>query len=176
MRKIILNLAVSLDSLIEGPNGEFDWCFTDQDYGMTPFLESIDTVIFGRKSYELMLQYEAEPYPGKSKYVFSHQLQTKVLNTQVVAGNVKEVVNQIRRQPGKNIWLFGGAELTRDFLNADLVDELQLSIHPIILGQGKPLFIDIQERKHFRFTDAKTYSSGLVQVFYERDALLPGKV
>lgn len=67
MRKIILNVAVTLDGYIEGANGEYDWCLTDQDYGMTQFMESIDTVLFGRKSYDLMLQYEKNPYPAHTK-------------------------------------------------------------------------------------------------------------
>ena len=175
MRKIILNLAVSLENYIEGPNGEFDWCFTDQDYGMSQFLESVDTILFGRKSYELMLQFEADPYPGKTKYVFSNTLQTGVPDTEVVTGDVAAVVDRIRRQPGKNIWLFGGADLVTSFLNANLIDELQLSVHPIVLGQGKPLFADIRERKHFRLTDTKTFDTGLVQLFYERIPTAPDK-
>ncbi len=169
MRKIILNLAVSLDGYIEGPNGEFDWCFTDQDYGMNQFLEEVDVILFGRKSYEMMLNYEAAPYPGKTKYVFSKSLQTAAAETEVIAGSVTEFVWNIRQHPGKNIWLFGGAELTTSFINENLIDELQLAVHPIILGQGKPLFKNIAERKHFRLADAKTYNSGLVQLFYHAD-------
>ena len=71
MRKIILNVAVSLDGFIEGPNGEFDWCFTDQDYGMSDFMKSIDAILFGRKSYELMLKMSKNPFPEKMKYIFS---------------------------------------------------------------------------------------------------------
>lgn len=66
MRKILLNLAVSLDSFIEGPKGEFDWCFTDQDYGMTGFLERIDAIFMGRKSYELFEQMDKNPFPDKA--------------------------------------------------------------------------------------------------------------
>ena len=74
MSNVLLNLAISLDGFIEGPNGEFDWCFTDQDYGMTAFLARCDAIIFGRKSYELLLQYDADPYPDKMKYVFSNTI------------------------------------------------------------------------------------------------------
>ncbi|MGV3588389.1 MAG: dihydrofolate reductase family protein [Adhaeribacter sp.] len=176
MRKVILNLAISLDGLIEGPNGEFDWCFTDQDYGMTEFLESVDTIVFGRKSYELMLRFEADPYPGKNKYVFSRSLKTEAPQTNFVTGDVAEIMNQIQQQPGKDIWLFGGADLTTAFLNANLIDELQLSIHPIVLGQGKPLFVNIAERKYFRLTNTKTYESGLLQAFYERVDASSGNV
>ena len=71
MRKVMLNLAVSLDGFIEGPNGEFDWCFTDQDYGMMDFMNRIDVIFIGRKSYELVLQMGKHPYSDKLKYVFS---------------------------------------------------------------------------------------------------------
>lgn len=174
MRKIILNLALSLDGYIEGPNGEFDWCFTDQDYGMLQFLKEVDVILYGRKSYEMLLHYEAEPYPGKAKYVFSRSLQAAAAETKVVPGNnVAKFVRDLRQQPGKNIWLFGGAELTTSFMNENLVDELQLSIHPIVLGQGKPLFANIEARKYCRLTDTKTYNTGLVQLFYETNLGTP---
>lgn len=168
MRKIILNVAVSLDGCIEGPNGEFDWCFTDQDYGMQGFLDQVDTIFFGRKSYELMRQYEADPYPGKNKLVFSRSLKIQAPQTKVVAGPIPALVAQWREQPGQHGWLFGGAELVTNFLNADLIDEMQLSVHPVVLGQGKPLFAAIAARKYFRLTRAQTYESGLLQVAYTR--------
>ncbi len=71
MRRVILNLAVSLDSFIEGPNGEYDWCFTDQDYGMTEFLAGVDTLFLGRKSFDLMRQQEGNFFADKSWSVFS---------------------------------------------------------------------------------------------------------
>ena len=74
MRKIILGLAISLDSFIEGSNGEYDWCFTDQDYGMTEFLSSVDAIFYGRKSYEMMQSASPEgtgnPWSDKKNYVF----------------------------------------------------------------------------------------------------------
>ena len=174
MRKVILNLAISLDGFIEGPKGEFDWCFTDQDYGMNQFLQGIDTIFFGRKSYEMLLAYEANPYPNKMKYVFSRNLQPAAAQTEVIADNTIETAAAIRSQSGKDIWLFGGAELTTSLLNAGLVDELQLSVHPVVLGQGKPLFTGIRERKHLRLTDTKTYDTGLVQLFYNSVYPVPG--
>jgi dihydrofolate reductase len=169
MRKIILNLALSLDGLIEGPNGEFDWCFTDQDYGMTEFLHRIDALFVGRKSYDIMLQYEADPYPDKMKYVFSTTLQTAAGKTAIVSGDIVETARAIKSQAGGDIWLYGGAEMTTIFLNAGLVDELQLAVHPLLLGSGKPLFKDLEGRMPWKLADAKTYDSGLVQLFYQKD-------
>jgi len=167
MRKIILNLAVSLDGFIEGPNGEYDWCFTDQDYGMHDLLNNIDVIFFGRKSYELLLAYDSNPYPEKQKYVFSRTLKTAGGNTQIIADDLKNKVTAIKNEPGKTIWLFGGADLAATFIRAGLLDELQLSIHPVLLGQGKPLFKDIAERKYLKLTGSQTYDTGLVQVFYD---------
>lgn len=167
MRKVILNVAVSLDGYIEGPNGEFDWCFTDQDYGMTDFLNRVDAIFFGRKSYELVLKMEREAYRDKMKYVFSKTLKHIEGKTQLISRNVEEKVNTIKNQKGKDIWLFGGAGLISSFMNYGLVDELQLAVHPLLLGAGKSLFEGIKERIAFKLADTRTYSTGLVQLFYE---------
>ena len=115
MRKVILGLAVSLDGFIEGPNGEYDWCFTDQDYGMSDFFKRIDSVFMGRKSYELAQSMGDAAMPGFPKlkeYVFSNTLQTVKKDVIVISGNIVEQVNKIRNEPGRDIWLFGGAALT----------------------------------------------------------------
>jgi dihydrofolate reductase len=170
MRKIILGLAVSLDNLIEGPNGEYDWCFTDQDYGMNDFLKTIDAVFYGRKSYELMQQTEGPDMFGHLRsYVFSNSLQSGNKKFDLVSGDVISEVKRIKQMSGKDIWLFGGASLTGSLMTAGLVDILWLSVHPIILGQGKPLFTDIKERKKLKLLDSKTYNTGLVSVRYEID-------
>ncbi len=75
MRRIILNIAMSLDGYIEGANGEYDWCFTDEDYGMENFLQVTDTIFFGRKSYELFITSIANMWSDKQHYVFSNTLQ-----------------------------------------------------------------------------------------------------
>ena len=166
LRKIILNLAVTLDGYIEGPNGEYDWCLTDQDYGMTDFLERTDAIFFGRKSYEVLMGTEKDPYPEKRKYVFSKTMKGANGDVQIIRSDIKHEVLEIKAQSGKDIWLFGGASLTASLMNAQLVDELQLSIHPIILGRGKALFQGLNERMSLTLTDTKSYSSGLVQLIY----------
>jgi dihydrofolate reductase len=168
MRKVILNLALSLDSLIEGPNGEYDWCFTDQDYGLTDFFKRIDTIFFGRKSYELVLQNNDHYFDSKKWYVFSTTLhEVKNKNATLINKDVAEAVDKIKNEPGKDIWLFGGASLVTTFINEGLVDQLELAVHPIILGSGKPLFQNISKRIQLQLTNSKTYSSGLVQLFYD---------
>ena len=168
MRKVILGLAVSLDGFIEGPNGEYDWCFTDQDYGMSEFFQRIDSVFIGRKSYELTLTMGDAAMPGFPKltnYVFSTTLKEVKPGDILIKGDTA-AVKRIKNEPGKDIWLFGGASLTASLLNLGLIDEMSLAVHPIILGGGKLLFSNIKHRIPLTLTDAKTYSSGLVALTY----------
>jgi dihydrofolate reductase len=178
MRKVILDVAVSLDGYIEGPNGEYDWCFMDQDYGITDVMNRTDSVFFGRKSWELFGNYTPidnapemekkffDMMESKKKYVFSRTLKY-VKGATLINNNVEDEVNKIKQQQGKEIYLFGGASLITTFVNSDLIDEYQLAVHPIILGAGKPLFIDIKERKKLRLVDSKAYSTGLVMLTYK---------
>ncbi len=169
MRKIILQLAVSLDNFIEGPNGEFDWCFTDQDYGMSEFFKRIDSIFIGRKSYELVQSMGDAATPGFPKltsYVFSNSLTAVKTDEILINGDIVFEVNKIKNKPGKDIWLFGGASLITTFMNEDLVDEIILAVHPIILGSGKPLFQNIKGRKQLNLKNVKSYDTGLVMLTY----------
>jgi len=170
MRKVVLQLAVSLDGFIEGPGGEFDWCFTDDDYGMTDFFKRIDAIFIGRKSYELTLSMggSAPPgFPALKEYVFSNSLRRVEGDRILVNGNLVEVVNNIKNQPGKDIWLYGGAALTSSLINMNLVDEMALAVHPILLGAGKPLFENLPGRVSLQLSSAQTYPSGLVMLAYK---------
>ena len=168
MRKVILAVAVSLDGYIEGPNGEYDWCFTDQDYGMPDFYKRIDAMFIGRKSYELFsMSGEVMPgFPALTEYVFSTTLKEVKPGAILINENVAEAVKRIKNEPGKDIFLFGGASLTSSLLNLSLIDECWISVHPIILGSGKPLFNGIKNRIPLTLVDTKTYSSGLVSLTY----------
>ncbi len=170
MRKIILGVAVSLDGFIEGPNGEFDWCFNDQDYGLNDFFKSIDAIFIGRKSYEVASKMEGQnnPLTGVKSYVFSNTISSlDDKDAVIIKGNDMETrVREIRNSPGKDIWLFGGAVLTTEFMNRNLIDEYWLSVHPVVLGSGKPLFQNISSRKTLVLKESKTYNSGLVSLTY----------
>lgn len=169
MRKIILGVAVSLDGFIEGPNGEYDWCFTDQDYGMSDFMKRIDTIFYGRKSYEMMMTAEQSgqnPYAKMKSYVFSNTLTKAYEGTETISGDIAEQVKALKNSSGKDIWLFGGASLTTTFINEGLLDEMSLAVHPLLLGAGKPLFNNIDGRKYFKLTQSTAYSSGLVIMNY----------
>ena len=170
MRKIILGVAVSLDSFIEGPNGEYDWCFTDQDYGMTAFLKNVDALFFGRKSYEVMMNAESppgeNPWAGMKNYVFSNTLKTPPKDAELISGDIGAAVRRIKNDAGKDIWLFGGASLTTSLLNEGLVDEFWLAVHPILLGKGKPLFTHLNGRIKTELVSSKAYETGLVSLVY----------
>jgi len=164
MRKVILELAVSLDGFIEGPNGEYDWCFNDQDYGLTEFMKDIDAIFMGRRSYEIALK-EPGPWRDMRTYVFTNSMKNSPSVNVILIRDMNEV-EEILRQPGKDIWLFGGADLVSQFLNRNLVDIVRMAVHPIILGKGKPLFQNINERKKLTLIDSKTYNTGLVSLKY----------
>jgi dihydrofolate reductase len=168
MRKIILGVAVSLDGFIEGPNGEYDWCFTDQDYGLNDFFKRIDTIFVGRKTYEMSLGLEGgmEGFPTFKEFVFSTTLDKVKDGAFLIKSNIKEEVERIRKEKGKDIWLFGGATLTTSLMKLGFVDELSLAVHPLLLGRGKPLFQNIDHRISLTLLDSKTYSSGLVSLAY----------
>lgn len=176
MRKVILGLAVTLDGYIEGPNGEYDWCFTDQDYGLTEFFARIDAVFIGRKSYEIAQEYadtnNGQLVPGMppvTAYVFSKTL-TKVNDGAVlISDDAMAEARSIREQPGKDIWLYGGASLTDALMKEGLVDELWMSVHPILLGSGKPLFRPQHSRTPLILLESKTYETGLVSLRYQID-------
>ncbi|UED72281.1 dihydrofolate reductase family protein [Brevibacillus sp. DP1.3A] len=177
-RKIILDLAVTLDGFIEGKNGEVDWCIMDDEMGFVHFLHQIDTILYGRKSYDLWGQFTPEIehtdtekeiwalVHSKEKYVFSKTQKGTDHKAIFINDHILEVVNQLKNMPGKDIWLYGGASLITTFINLGLVDEFRLSVLPVILGEGKPLFIDIKQRLNLSLVNTKTFSSGVVQLIY----------
>src|SRR3954470_6677378 len=177
-RRIILDLAVTLDGFIEGKNGEVDWCIMDSEMGFINFLNQIDTILYGRKSYDLWGQYtptievadaEKEMWElvhSKEKYVFSRTLKGSDNKAIFINENIPEEVNKLKNNPGKDIWLYGGASLITAFIDLGLVDEFRLSVHPVILGEGRPLFIDIKQRLNLTLMNTRTFSSGVVQLIY----------
>lgn len=168
MRKLILAVAVSLDGFIEGPNGEYDWCLTDQDYGLSDLFNRVDTLFMGRKTYEMTLTLGEAPagFPKMKEYIFSNTLDKVKNDATLIKTNIKMEVENIKKEKGKDIWLFGGAGLTASLMNLGLVDELSLGVHPILLGSGKPLFNNLNERIKLNLVDTKKYSTGLVSLSY----------
>lgn len=187
MRKIILNLAVTLDGFIEGPNGEIDWCNFEPDSGsgsnieshFDVFLDTIDTIFYGRVSYDMWGEYqppanasqaEKKLWNGvhsKTKYAFSSNPRYNS-NATYITSDIAKKVEEIKNQPGKDIWLYGGARLITSFMNLGLIDNYLLAVHPVILGAGKPLFSDIQNRVGLKLNQVTTSESGVILLNYDR--------
>jgi len=178
MKKIILDLAVTLDGFIEGPEGEIDWCIMDDDMDFEGFISGIDTIFYGRASYDLWGNFQPDANAGdaeqtlwkgiysKDKFVFSSQHREDDKAT-FITGNIAEKVAEIRQQGGKDIWLYGGAGLIKTFINLNLIDIYRISVHPTVLGNGKPLFEDLKERIALRLIKTNVFRSGVVQLIYE---------
>lgn len=180
-RKIILDLAVTLDGFIEGKQGEVDWCIMDSEMEFNHFLNQIDTILYGRKSYDLWGEFTPEIEQtdsekefwelvhSKEKYVFSRTQKGTDNKAIFINDSILEKVNELKNKPGKDIWLYGGASLITTFINLGLVDEFRLSVHPVVLGEGKPLFVDIKQRLNLKIVSTRTFSSGVVQLIYHLD-------
>ena len=176
MRKIILGLGISLDGYIARPNGAVDFLFMPKDYSMAPFFATIDTAIMGRKTLDASLRMGGGSFGGRSMatYVFSHSQPPGERDGLIfINQSPATFICQLRKRPGKNIWLMGGGELARDFLKADLVDELYLGIVPVLLGEGIPLFPSGFPQRNFTLVENKTYSKGLIALKYQRARAKP---
>lgn len=178
MRKVILNLAVSLDGFIEGPNGEIDWCIMDDDMNFDAFLAGIDTMFYGRVSYDAWGNFQPDENTSpaetmmwrsihaKNKFVFSSQNRQDHKAT-FISTHIPEKVTAIKEQPGKDIWLYGGANLIKTFIHSGLIDLYKISVHPVVLGSGKPLFEDVKERIGLKLINTNVYRSGVVELTYQ---------
>lgn len=179
MRKIILDLAVSLDGYIEGPNGEIDWCIMDDDMDFEGFLSGIDTIFYGRVSYDMWGNYQPDANAteaeknlwkgvhAKQKYVFSSVPRTDEKAT-FIHEDMTEQVRTIQQQEGKDIWLYGGAKLIKTFINHNLIDVYRISVHPVVLGAGNPLFDQLKERINLELSEVNRFRSGVVQLIYSQ--------
>ena len=178
MKKVILDLAVTLDGFIEGPNGEIDWCIMDDDMDFDGFLSGIDTIFYGRVSYETWGNFQPDENASpaeqilwkgvhsKKKYVFSSQ-NKQDNNAVFINSDIANSVNEIKKQPGKDIWLYGGASLIKTFIQLNLIDIYRISVHPVVLGNGKPLFEDLKDRIELKLLKTNVFKSGVVQLIYE---------
>ena len=167
VRRITFFSAMSLDARIAGPKGEVDWLFMDQDYGLNEFFSGIDAVLIGRKTYEFMLSQELRAYRGIANYVFSSRLDPEEYPEVTMVGeDAAGFVDNLRRQPGKGLWLVGGGELFRFLLKGNLVDEVILAVHPCLLGRGVPLLPDMAAFAKLKLLETKPYETGLVLLKY----------
>lgn len=178
MRKVILGLGISLDGYIARKNDDVDFLFMPKDYSMTPFFATIDTAIMGRKTFDVAMKMGGGGFTGSSmkSYVMSRtQPPGERDGVEFVNSSPVTLVAEIRKRPGKNIWLMGGGELARDFLKADLVDELYIGIVPTLLGEGIPLFPSGFPQREYELVENKTYSRGMIALKYQRAPKKPNR-
>ncbi|HEX6845456.1 MAG TPA: dihydrofolate reductase family protein [Chitinophagaceae bacterium] len=177
MRKLITGFATSIDGFIEGPKGEIDWIIYDKEHfkELAEQWKRIDTMFHGRKTYEASLKMQkgstgkqANPFAHMKHYVFSRTLKKVEDKFILINADLKTEVERIKKEPGGEIAVFGGAELVSSLLNLDLVDELSLAICPVLLGKGKAFFPKIENRMNWNVKEVKTYSSGLIAITYQR--------
>lgn len=185
MRNIILLMHVSLDGFVTLPNGALDWILMDD--ALTEDVDAIiattDTAIYGRYTYELMKAYwttvpnnpDATPHERHhaswveqaQKIVFSTTLEhTDWHNSRLIKTNIVEEMTKLKQQAGKDMMIFGSPRLTHSFMALDLIDEYRLTVNPILLGAGTPLFKQGYPAKNLTILSSKTYDCGVVGLHY----------
>lgn len=169
MRRICYRVAASLDGYIAGPNGEIDWIIPDPSVDFASLYSGFDAALLGRRTYELTQQPGAPPWPrGWRIYVASRTL-TNVADRAItlVSTNVDAVVKGLREQPGRDIWLFGGGGLFASLLQADLVDQVDVAVMPVILGGGTPLAGSVVARRRLTLVRSEASPAGIVNLRYD---------
>jgi dihydrofolate reductase len=188
MRKVILFMHVSLDGFVCGPNGELDWATMTDDamgrYLASDLLTTVDTMLVGRKLFEGFASYwpsaANDPANPKELVDFAHWMEDtpKIVfsksqstigwkNAVLAKGTPAEEVARLKQQPGGDMVIFGGAEIIAEFTRQNLVDEYRLKLEPVVLGKGKRLFEDVNERMKLKLVKEKSFESGVVGLYYE---------
>jgi len=180
MRKVILSMNVTLDGYVAGPKGELDWVFSSMDAAqmewVTESLRTIDTILIGHTTY---LQ-QAAAWPSQTsematlmnshaKIVFSKRLTTlEWNNSHLATADAAEEIARLKQEPGKNIFVTGGATLAQSLSRLGLIEEYNLMLRPVVLGSGMPLFKDQSERLNLKLISTKTFETGAIQLIYQK--------
>jgi dihydrofolate reductase len=169
VRRIRYQVAMSLDGYIAGPQGEFDWIIADPEIDFGALFQQFDTLLVGRGTFEFMVKHGQGAVPGMKIIVFSRTLQQRDYpDVTIVAGKEKETVAALRKEPGKDLWLFGGGLLFRSFLDLGLVDTVEVAVIPVLLGGGTPLLPAPAKQAKLKLTGHKVYGSGIVLLEYSK--------
>lgn len=165
MRRVRYGVGMSLDAFIADPQDGTGFLTTDPDYDSGPFFASIDTVLMGRKTFEVAGK---QSYPGLRTYVFSRTLRPEDFPgvTIVSAEDAASTVAALRAEEGKDIWLCGGGELFGSLLEAGLVDTVEIGMCPVLLGQGVPLVAPLPRPARLELVEHQVYRSGMIVLTY----------
>jgi dihydrofolate reductase len=167
-RRVVFYVASSLDGFIAGENGELDWLFDPYAHGYEFFYEDVDTVIMGRKTYDSARDFEDSPYSSKRGYVFTRTATPAPYEgMEFTTEDPVALTRRLREEDGGMIWLVGGREISELLLEAGLVDELIISVHPKILVKGVPLIASKNAATDLKLVTYEVFKSGLVQLRYE---------
>lgn len=171
-RKVILYIAMSLDGYIAKSNNDISWLSlvekSGEDYGYSEFVQTIDTVIMGRKTYEKVMSFGIEfPHKDKKCYVISRTKTGTDENVEYYSGNLEELITSLKNKEGKNIFIDGGAEVVNELMKINVIDEFVLSVIPLFLGNGIRLFKDGRPEQTLKLIDSAKFPTGLVQLRYE---------
>jgi len=169
MRKVTFGGANSLDNFIARKDDGVDWLLWGEEVEafMKEFWKTIDTVVMGRKTYEVAVRSGMTSYPGVKNYVFSRSLkQSSDKNVEIISEDAAEFVRSLKEQKGKDICVMGGGEFAKTLFEAGLIDEIGFNIHPVLLGSGIPLFHEMKRQIDLELIDCKTFKNGCVLVTY----------
>ena len=170
MRKVTFGVANSLDNYIARTDHAVDWLLWGKEAAafMTAYWKTIDAIVMGRKTYEVARRAgRKNPYPGMKCYVCSHTLrESPDENVQIVSEDVGAFVRALKKQPGKDICVMGGGELAKSLFEADVIDEVGLNIHPVLLGSGIPLYHRMSRQTDLELTECRPFKNGCVLVMY----------
>ena len=174
MRKVTFGGANSLDNYFARKDDSVDWLMWSDEAAlvMKDFWKTIDTVVMGRRTYEVALRMGAGggAYPGVTNYVFSRTMKPgakkKASSLEFVSEDAAEFVRKLKGQEGKDICVMGGGLLAKSLFEADLIDEIGFNIHPVLLGSGIPLFYEMNHQVDLELIDCKTFKTSCVLVTY----------
>ena len=168
MRRIRYSVAISLDGYIAGPNEEFDWIVMDPDIDFAGMTDQFDTYLLGRRTFEVTRSHGQVATPGVRTFVFSRTLrQSDYDDVTIVGENWRQVVQSLREEEGKDIWLFGGGSLFRSLAEEGFVDTVEVAVIPVILGGGIPLVAEPSSRIALTFKEHTVYKkTGTVGLVY----------
>lgn len=167
-KKIILYIACSLDGFIARKNHDISWLFMDQTYGFEEFEKSFGAAVMGRKTYDFSRQFSDPPFKGKKNFIVTTQRDLYPSSTdELVFCGYDDVIRYIKDgNDGEGIFLVGGVKLIADFINDNLLDEIVVAFHPVILGDGIPLFHGINKEVMLEYKGTEEFSTGLVKLKY----------